>query len=864
MAITNLYPNLPGHLVEFKDGGMQLRSTAITGTSKSLLILGTANDGPVNEPVAIDAENVHKLYGNDVDDNGIPNGTTLTKYAKQAYKAGFNDIRCMRVTGSSASARIEKETETTTELVVANVTMVANGNDEYEVTLPFPGSIPAGQHAAIKKEDVAVTHPSVGNAIANVFNLQNTVVVAKNQVPARGDITVSYKTQLVDTANVVVANAEVTDNTALDGNGDNIVEVTVAAAELPNVYKFNMDGLTPGVATADNHEVPTSADLMSVTNDVAETFYQSLALKDIVADAKDILAVTVKANGDYVITFAEVGSAGTSAYTIGDDFTVEYVGFTSVDGSVVVSQADVYTAQPVVLEATKVPATGEEVYLYDVTGTNQVAKLSDASGVLTYDAATNKFLIDLSKVSNTIPLGYISIGSTLKVAYQYEVSETVVESITFKSTYGGDVYNKASVTVDVIVNALGVEGRLFTLIKPDSKKYTTNEAPLTFKSFDYPTFGQLRAALSSNKLNNVFEAITDYEDASTGDIPLSDTNSLTISFTGGSNGIAPTNDEMFVALSGNRNADGDLIDRGAYQILENYNVDYIFVAGIYADSKVSASISKNSFHYELALLCAVLTYRTKMVHGYIDVKPNTNTTLVGIQSYVDKLLAYSNTHYMKDNDGDIIYDEDNNPMDIGWYTSVVVGPEPICSSTTLGTYYGSPAIAYAALNATLVAQSAPTNKQVPGCTGMRYKFSNKQLNDLTGNRFVTFKLKSEGVTSASKTPYIVDGCTAGAPTSDYARITTVKVVTRVVDEIREVADPFIGEPNTVEQRNALAALISKRLTYLKGQGVVQYFEFEISATVEQVLIGEASIALTLVAPQELRKITTVVALRATA
>ena len=253
-----------------------------------------------------------------------------------------------------------------------------------------------------------------------------------------------------------------------------------------------------------------------------------------------------------------------------------------------------------------------------------------------------------------------------------------------------------------------------------------------------------------------------------------------------------------------------------------------------------------------------------MVHGFMDVKPNTNTTLVGIQNYVEKLLEYDNTHYMKDNDGNIIYDEDNNPMDIGWYTSVVVGPEPICTSPTLGKYYGSPAIAYAALNATLKAQSAPTNKALPGCTGMRYKFSNKQLNELTGNRFVTFKLKNEGVSTASKVPYVVDGCTCGASTSDYTRLTTVKVVTKCVDEVREVADPFIGEPNTVEQRNALAALISKRLTYLKEQGVIQYFEFEISATVQQVLIGECSIALTLVAPQELRKITTVVALRATA
>ena len=39
---------------------------------------------------------------------------------------------------------------------------------------------------------------------------------------------------------------------------------------------------------------------------------------------------------------------------------------------------------------------------------------------------------------------------------------------------------------------------------------------------------------------------------------------------------------------------------------------------------------------------------------------------------------------------------------------------------------------------------------------------------------------------------------------------------------------------------------------------------EINATIQQVLLGECSISLTLVCPTELRKITTVVALRAAA
>ena len=425
-----------------------------------------------------------------------------------------------------------------------------------------------------------------------------------------------------------------------------------------------------------------------------------------------------------------------------------------------------------------------------------------------------------------------------------------------RAIYGGSIYKTA--TVQVLEATDG--SKVFVFTKPASKKYTTNEAPLKYSSNDFPTVGALKSALKNTALNNVFEIVTDNDDITTADFPVTAILPLN---DGGEDGVVVTNNQMFEALSGKRNVDGYLIEQGAYQILENYNVDYIYPAGVYANSKQTVN-PNSSFHHELALLCAVLTYRTKMTHGFIDVKPNANTTLVGIQKYVDELKAYNNTHYMKDENGDDIVDSEGNKMDIGWYTSVVVGPEPVMVSDTLGTYYGSPAIAYAALNASIKPQSAPTNKALPGVKGMKFKFSNKQMNELVGNRMVVFKLKNEGTATASSIPYVVDGCTAGAASSDYARLSTVKIVTDVVDQIREVSDPFIGEPNTIEQRNALSALISKRLSYLMEQGEIQYYEFEINATIQQVVLGECSIALTLVCPMELRKITTVVALRAAA
>ena len=459
----------------------------------------------------------------------------------------------------------------------------------------------------------------------------------------------------------------------------------------------------------------------------------------------------------------------------------------------------------------------------------------------------------------SLTAGNFTINDQFNIEYKYEETTIVSEAMTVRAIYGGSAYKSASIAITEITNEDGEVGRKFTFTKPETKKYSNSDLPFYFTSFECPTIGALKQAVANYPLNNVFEIVTDDEDITTADFPVISS----VLSNGGDDGVVVTNNQLFEALSGKRDEKGYLVEQGAYQILENYNVDYIYPAGVYADSKQTVN-PNSSFHYELALLCAVLTYRTKMTHGFIDVKPNSNTTLVGIQKYVAKLLEYNNIHYMKDADGNDIVDREGNKMDVGWYTSIVVGPDPVMVSDTLGTYYGSPAIAYAALNGNIKPESAPTNKSLPGVKGMKYKLSNKQMNDLVGNRMVVFKLKNEGVATASSVPYVVDGCTAGAPNSDYARLTTVKIVTDVVDQIREVADPFIGEPNTVEQRNALSALIAKRLSYLMQQGEILHYEFEINATIQQVVLGECSIALTLVCPMELRKITTVVALRATA
>lgn len=799
MAVTNLYSNLPGHLVEFKDGGLQLTVDQSDVTnSKSLLILGTAFDGPVNEPVKIDATTVSQLFGSEVNENGYANGATLTKYAKQAFKNGFQDVRCMRVTGSQAYVDISKTSEIIEHIEYATAGGEVEGCTAFVHTLgnkPIVGDV--------------IVKTLAGDAVSGVTRNkeEGTLSFIQNAISKNSTVEVTYDYKAI---------SPIHNENAAAGDGVDFKPITLGSTDPIFVTDKNSSG----------QYIVDTAGTIPTTDGVVVKFG----------------GTTLNPATDYTVdetAHTVTILAGNSAnVTESDSVDIEYYTYvlTHIDSATVTAPGDT-----------------DQVVTLDHEPKDGVIEL------LVNGVAVDASQYTVSGADVTLTAGNFNVKDRFTIGYNYVIEEEITEGITLRSIYGGSVYKEASIKIEPFTTDEGVAGCNFIFTKPASKLYSTADKPFVISSIDCPTVGMLKLALENYALNNVFEIITDNEDMTTANFPAFESKLVN----GGDDGVVVTNNQLYEALSGKRNADGYLIEQGAYQILENYHVDYIYPAGVYADAQ--QTVNKNSsFHHELALLCAVLTYRTKMTHGFIDVKPNSNTTLVGIQKYVDKLLTYDNDHYMKDSDGNEIVDTEGNKMDIGWYTSIVVGPEPVMVSDTLGTWYGSPAIAYAALNASLKPESAPTNKALPGVKGMKYKFSNKQMNELVGNRMVVFKLKGEGTTTASSTPYVVDGCTAGNANCDYRRIATVKVVTDVVDQIREVSDPFLGEPNTVEQRNALSALISKRLTYLLNQGEIQYYAFEINATVQQVLLGECTISLTLVVPQELKKITTVVALRATA
>lgn len=545
------------------------------------------------------------------------------------------------------------------------------------------------------------------------------------------------------------------------------------------------------------------------------------------SDAFSVVSAATPGEYDSIQLAANVTDSGASVYITyqylnedGDKLTVKQNGFTDADGKL---QRYIATASDkVMVLPTLVKPDSLKLY---------------ANGVAVESAG---YSVGNDSKSVILKSGYVTLNAVLDVTYIYVETKTETPTLDFQSIYAGSLYNNVQVQVLDIQNQSGtVVGKVVQITKPDSKKAQIAEAALTYSSLDYPSLQLMVNAINADSNNNVVVASVKNHFSQVDPAKLE--SGAPVYLDGGDDGLNPTAQDYYDAL------------QTVYNLLENYSVDHVVVLGAFADQKLSGKY--DSFAYQLALACAVMTFRNHTTLGYIGISSPDAVSLKDVADQVTKIQNTTNLFPMRDTVGNILKDSDGNNIDLGRFISVVAGPDFIFNSPRLGVYAEVSPAAYAGFVSNLAAQSAPTNKVVPAY-GLRYQFSNAQLDTLTGLRFVTFRTKNNGASVA-----VTDGMTAAANGSDYVRLNTIRVVKECVDQIREAADPFIGEPNETSQQNALASAIGKRMDALKAAGVIQAYEFSLVATAADKLLGQAKIELTIVPPQELRKLTTVVSLK---
>ena len=186
MSGLNNYTNLPGMMTQFVDGGLQLRQIAVAASTDSILILGTATDGPIMEPVAVDSSTAEVVFGKSVYQNGRPNGATLTEAFNQAYGEGCRDIRLMRISGSKATASIKAATVNDSTNVIQRQTLgVVGGNDSQVLTL-------SKKPIVLDSASLLSGLDTLPSTAITVDEVNGTVTVKAGTVQVGADLSVKY------------------------------------------------------------------------------------------------------------------------------------------------------------------------------------------------------------------------------------------------------------------------------------------------------------------------------------------------------------------------------------------------------------------------------------------------------------------------------------------------------------------------------------------------------------------------------------------------------------------------------------------------------------------------------------------------
>lgn len=199
------------------------------------------------------------------------------------------------------------------------------------------------------------------------------------------------------------------------------------------------------------------------------------------------------------------------------------------------------------------------------------------------------------------------------------------------------------------------------------------------------------------------------------------------------------------------------------------------------------------------------TIESEAMIVYIGTKPPATTRKSDIREMVDRLVERKNEHSKN--------------------VQVVAGPEVAVSLPNSNrTYWSSGVSQYATLVDSLAVQHAPTNQPLPGASALRYDLSLRQLDDLVGNRYVTFRRKNnrivvvDGVTTAPD--YFSDG-DRGFVRSDFSRLSTLRSTNYMVGAIREAVEPFIGRPNEFPVYNAMNTAIKAAINRAVELGIIQ-------------------------------------------
>jgi len=247
------------------------------------------------------------------------------------------------------------------------------------------------------------------------------------------------------------------------------------------------------------------------------------------------------------------------------------------------------------------------------------------------------------------------------------------------------------------------------------------------------------------------------------------------------------------------------------------------VYGFYANDTTTVD---NSMVTRVARKCREISENTHPCIAVMGIKPYVGASEVMTPSVVNSHLALSTLADREldidepttDSAGNVIY---VRLAEAGRHVLVVASEIiPVGYNSSWG--YANGAASLAGTISRLASYTSPSNKVLYNINTMRYNPTRTLQNTLSGKGVNTVVL------NFNRVPIFGEGLTFASGTSDYTRISTMRIINECSLLVRQVCQKFIGEASTIQVRNSMETAVTSALRGMMQLGALLDADFTVS------------------------------------
>jgi hypothetical protein len=240
--------------------------------------------------------------------------------------------------------------------------------------------------------------------------------------------------------------------------------------------------------------------------------------------------------------------------------------------------------------------------------------------------------------------------------------------------------------------------------------------------------------------------------------------------------------------------------------------------GFYANDTTTIA---NSTVYRIAQSCSDISLNSHPTFAVLGVKPYVSSSEVMTAGNVATHLTLSS---LANRELDIDTDISGGYQrlaEIGRHVFVIAA-ELIPSGYDTSWGYTNGAASLAGALSRMASYTSPSNKVLYNIQTMRYN----------PTRTVQAALGGKGVNTVAlnfnRVPIFAEGLTFASGTSDYTRISTMRIISEASLLIRQVCQKFVGEASTIQVRNSMETAITSALRGMMQLGALLDADFAVS------------------------------------